>query len=99
MARDVAPPPVDGSPLLRPEKAIQLILKHTPPLAVEQLPVSADLAGRVLAADVAAAVSLPPFATSAMDGYAVRAADTPGRLRLVGEIGRASCRERVLVTV
>jgi molybdopterin molybdotransferase len=75
MARDVATPPIDGSPLLRPGEAMRLILEHTPALAVEQLPVSADLAGRVLAADVAAAVSLPPFATSAMDGYAVRAAD------------------------
>ena len=75
MARDVAPAPVDGSPLLRPGEAMRLILEHTPALEVEQLPVSADLAGRVLAANVAAAVSLPPFATSAMDGYAVRAAD------------------------
>ena len=36
---------------------------------------SPALAGRVLTADVAAAVSLPPFSTSAMDGYAVRAAE------------------------
>jgi molybdopterin molybdotransferase len=75
MARDVASAPVEGAPLLRPGEALRLILAHTPALAVEQLAVSADLLGRVLAADVAAAVSLPPFATSAMDGYAVRAAD------------------------
>ena len=61
--------------MLRPGEALRLILEHTPALDVERLPVSADLAGRVLAADVSAAVSLPPFATSAMDGYAVRAAD------------------------
>ena len=41
-------------------------------------------AGRVCAADVLAVVDLPPFASSAMDGYAVRAADTPGALRLTG---------------
>ena len=34
--------------------------------------------GRVLAADVVAAVALPPFDNSAMDGYAVRAADVHG---------------------
>jgi molybdopterin molybdotransferase len=35
---------------------------------------------------VNAAVDVPPFANSAMDGYAVRAADTPGRLRVIGEV-------------
>jgi molybdopterin molybdotransferase len=35
----------------------------------------AEVAGRVLAADVTAPMSLPPFTNSAMDGYAVRAAD------------------------
>ena len=34
--------------------------------------------GRVLAADVAAPMSLPPFADSQMDGYAVRSAETSG---------------------
>ncbi|HXF02089.1 MAG TPA: molybdopterin molybdenumtransferase MoeA, partial [Arthrobacter sp.] len=34
--------------------------------------------GRVLAADVAAPMSLPPFANSQMDGYAVRSAETSG---------------------
>ncbi|MCA4134632.1 gephyrin-like molybdotransferase Glp [Arthrobacter sp. M4] len=40
----------------------------------EQLPLSAGL-GRVLATDVAAPLSLPPFDNSQMDGYAVRSAD------------------------
>jgi molybdopterin molybdotransferase len=61
--------------MLRPAEGLRLILEHTPALEIEQLAVSADLAGRVLAADVEAGVSLPPFATSAMDGYAVRIAD------------------------
>ena len=38
----------------------------------------ADAAGHVLAADVSAARGLPPFDNSAMDGYAVRAADIAG---------------------
>lgn len=47
----------------------------------------ADAVGRVLVEPkVIAAVDVPPFANSAMDGYAVRAADTPGVLRLVGEV-------------
>jgi molybdopterin molybdotransferase len=41
--------------------------------------------GRVMADDVSASRDQPPFDVSAMDGYAVRSADTPGLLRLVGE--------------
>ena len=43
-----------------------------PSTGVEDVPVGRAL-GRVLAADVVAAVSLPSFDNSAMDGYAVRA--------------------------
>jgi molybdenum cofactor synthesis domain-containing protein len=53
----------------------------------------ADALGLVLAADVVAGEPVPPFANTAMDGYAVRAADTVGatdaapvRLRVVGEL-------------
>ena len=45
--------------------------------------------GRVLAENVAARRTQPPFAVSAMDGYAVRAADVtnvPATLRIVAEI-------------
>ena len=47
--------------------------------------------GLVLAQDVVAGEAVPPFANTGMDGYAVRAADTPGTLRVVGELpaGRA----------
>jgi molybdopterin molybdotransferase len=41
--------------------------------------------GRVLAADVTAVRDQPPFNASAMDGWAVRAADAPGELMIVGE--------------
>ncbi len=49
----------------------------------------ADALGLVLAADVVAGEPVPPFANTAMDGYAVRAADTAGapvRLRVVGDL-------------
>ncbi|NMH78991.1 molybdopterin molybdotransferase MoeA [Pseudonocardia xinjiangensis] len=49
-----------------------------PPMPAEDVPVG-QARGRVLAADVVAAVSLPSFDNSAMDGYAVRAADVAGR--------------------
>jgi molybdopterin molybdotransferase len=56
------------------------------PLGNEQVGLIEAL-GRVLAEDVAARVTQPPIAVSAMDGYAVRAADVakvPARLRVVG---------------
>jgi len=43
-------------------------------------------AGRVLAEDVAADRDCPAVDRSVRDGYAVRAADVPGRLRLTGEV-------------
>ena len=41
--------------------------------------------GRVLAEDIAAVRDQPPFRASAMDGWAMRLADTPGALAIVGE--------------
>lgn len=56
------------------------------PFDTETVPLS-KAAGRVLAADLAATRTQPPFAMSAMDGYALRAADCePGQpLRILGE--------------
>jgi molybdopterin molybdotransferase len=69
------------------------VLERARPLAVERVVVSAA-AGRATAEPLLAVVDLPPFASSAMDGYAVRAADLPGRLALVGEVaaGRPAAR-------
>jgi molybdopterin molybdotransferase len=57
------------------------------PLGSEQIGLTSAL-GRVLAQDVAARVTQPPADVSAMDGYAVRAADVAkasARLRVVGQ--------------
>src|SRR5947208_13055700 len=71
--------------LLTREDALAEILKRVHLLDAEDLPVrSAN--GRFPAADVRAVVDLPPFASSAMDGFAVRVADTPGRLPVVARI-------------
>ncbi len=72
--------------LLPVADAQRRILDSVSPLPAEQIPLSAGL-GRVLAADVAARRSQPPMPVSAMDGYAVRAADVgtlPATLRIVG---------------
>jgi molybdopterin molybdotransferase len=45
-----------------------------------------EAAGLVLAEEVRASSPFPAFVASAMDGYAVRAADLPGRLRVVGDV-------------
>jgi molybdopterin molybdotransferase len=70
--------------LLTLAEAQERVLEHARPLQSELVPV-ADAGGRVTAEDVRALVDLPPFASSAMDGFAVRASDLPGTLRIVGE--------------
>jgi len=53
--------------------------------AVEELPIL-QAAGRVLAERLLADRDYPPFPRSARDGFAVRAADLPGELRITGEV-------------
>jgi molybdopterin molybdotransferase len=71
--------------LLSIADAQRLILENAKPLPAETVRL-ADAAGRVLAEPALAKIDLPPFPSSAMDGYAVRAADTPGRLRVESRI-------------
>lgn len=60
------------------DEARRRLMATVRPIArVETVPV-ADGAGRVAAADVVSPIDVPPFSRSAMDGYAVRAADTGG---------------------
>ena len=68
------------------EEALRRVLASAEPVEAEDVPVQAGF-GRTLAADVLALRTQPPFSTSAMDGYAVRAVDvatTPATLRLIG---------------
>lgn len=80
------------------EQARELVLAACPALA----PVTVALAaagGCVLAQDVIAPEDVPPFANSALDGYAVIAADVavvPAELPVVGEIAAGAASERVL---
>jgi molybdopterin molybdotransferase len=83
------------APLLSIEEALAQVLARARPLEAERVPVD-RAAGRVLARDVAARVDLPPFASSAMDGYAIRAADVPGRLPVAARVAAGVPAERPL---
>jgi len=81
--------------LLSIEDALARILERVRPLPSETIPLE-EAAGRVLAEDVPAVVDLPPFPSSAMDGFAVRAADTPGKLPVVFRIAAGRPAPRAL---
>lgn len=75
-------------PMIPVAEAQQRLIAMIRPLGAEQVPISECL-GRVLAEDVSARRTAPPWAVSAMDGYAVRAADVahvPTRLKVVGAV-------------
>jgi molybdopterin molybdotransferase len=61
------------------EEAQRLVLERVSTLSAEAVPLG-EAFGRVTAEAVSSAVDLPPFDSSAMDGFAVRADDTPGVL-------------------
>ncbi len=75
-------------PLMPVAEALRQVLSGTKPLGTEAVALDDGL-GRVLAADLAAKRTQPPNDVSAMDGYAVRAADTvnePSTLTIIGEV-------------
>ncbi len=83
------------SSLLSIDDALALVLEWVQPLAAEDVPV-ARAAGRVVAEPALAVTDLPPFDSSAMDGYAVRARDTPGPLTVVGHSAAGKPESRAL---
>jgi molybdopterin molybdotransferase len=70
--------------LLTVDDARARMLAEIAPLEAETV-LLADSVGRVLAEEVAAVRDQPPFRASAMDGWAVRSADAPATLAIVGE--------------
>jgi molybdopterin molybdotransferase len=70
-------------------EALELILRRARPLTGEPIALREGV-GRVVAEAALAQVDLPPFASSAMDGYAVHAEETPGRLPVVARIAAGS---------
>lgn len=74
------------------DEARQYVLDRVARLGSARVPL-ADAAGLVLAADVVAAEQVPPFANTAMDGFAVRAADVasvPVTLEVIGTVAAGS---------
>jgi molybdopterin molybdotransferase len=79
-------------------EALRVVLDAVAPLALETC-ATADAQGRVLAETVRSGRTLPPWDVSAMDGYAVRAADlasAPARLPVAFEVAAGAGRERAL---
>lgn len=75
--------------------ARKVILANAAPCSAVNVSLRAAL-GRTLCEDVIAPRDQPPFRASAMDGYALRAMDTPGVLRMVGEAGAGRALTRPL---
>ena len=74
------------------EQAVELLIAGLTPLDTENVSLAAART-RVLANDIAARLTQPPFAASAMDGYAVRATDVamlPATLTVIGESAAGS---------
>lgn len=71
--------------MLQVEEAQSRVMAEIAPGAAESVQF-AEAHGRVLREDIAATYDMPPADNSAMDGYAVRAAELPGRLPVSGDI-------------
>jgi molybdopterin molybdotransferase len=77
-------PACQNASMIAWEEAAARVVADLQPLAPEPVPL-AEALGRALAEDVIAPRDLPPFANSAMDGWALRAADAArGRLPIAG---------------
>ena len=73
-------------------EALDALFALTGPMETETVPLRAA-AGRVLARDVAAARTQPPFAASSMDGYALRSVEVEAdaMFRVIGEAAAGHC--------
>ncbi|MBX4996665.1 molybdopterin molybdotransferase MoeA [Rhizobium lentis] len=73
--------------LLPVAEALDRLLSHAKPVAASETLPLAEAEGRVLAADLTARLTQPPFNASAMDGYALRRDDAPepgAELKVIG---------------
>lgn len=57
--------------LIEPKTALGIILNETPLIGIEHVPLQ-NAVQRICAEEVVSGIDIPPFDTSAMDGYAVR---------------------------
>jgi len=79
-----------GGAMIPVSEALARTLALAGPPQAEEID-AAEALGRVLLEPAVARLTQPPFDSAAMDGYAIRAADAPGPLRVIGEAaaGRA----------
>jgi molybdopterin molybdotransferase len=84
--------PIPTVHMIGVDAALDYILHHIQPLDSHELSITEAL-GRVLAEDVVSMIDIPPFANSAMDGYAVRSEDVaaatlevPVMLKVIAEV-------------
>ncbi len=82
------------------DEALDYILRHIAPLGSHPVPIVEAL-DRVLAEDVISPIHIPPFANSAMDGYAVRSEDvaqasseSPAVLKVIAEVPAGAVPDR-----
>jgi molybdopterin molybdotransferase len=75
--------------LLTIDEALERVLEHVHLLGAEDVTVEESL-GRVVREPARAVVDLPPFPSSAMDGFAVRAAETPGEVPVAFRVAAGS---------
>jgi molybdopterin molybdotransferase len=86
--------------MISADQALQIVLENVAPLGVERIALL-DALGRVIAEDIRASRDIPGFDNSAMDGYAVRAADvakasetSPVELAVVETVGAGQAATR-----
>lgn len=72
-------------PMVSITEAQQIIAAHTAPLGIDEIDIRGEV-GRVLAEDIYAAAPLPDVPKAAVDGYALRAADSVAGRRVLAEI-------------
>jgi len=82
-----------GPPMISADMALEIVLENVGSLGIERAPIL-DALGRVLAEEIRSPRDIPGFDNSAMDGYAVRAADiaaaseaNPVKLRVIETVG------------
>ena len=85
------------------DEALQIVLDNVAPLGIERCSITEAL-GRILAEDIHSPRDIPGFDNSAMDGYAVRAADVasasearPVRLEVLETVAAGAMPSRELV--
>ncbi len=68
------------------EEAVARLVAMAPEPRIERVSLATTLGRALVSSSITSESDVPPFANAAMDGFALHAADTPGRLQIVGEV-------------